>query len=105
MHIETEQQEIVVEITQAGLQTELEQGLAEDEVLRPGRHIFRRGGFLARHGLTPDDLPTPGTVRVALNLDRDVFAYFQARATGPDPIPYEARINAALRKVMATEQA
>jgi len=104
MNIKTEQQEIVVEITEEEYQADLKNGLAEDEVLQPGRHLFRRGGFLARHRLTPDEILTPGTVRVALNLDSDVLAYFQARAAKPDAIPYQAQINAALRKAMVSEQ-
>ncbi len=99
MNIKTEQKEIIVEISEEEFQADLVRGLAEDEVLHPGQHRFRRGGFLARHRQTPD------TVRVAINLDSDVLAYFQAQAARPDAIPYEAQINAALRKVMATEQA
>ncbi len=105
MNIKTEQQEIVVDITEEEFQADLERGLAEDEVLQPGRHVFRRGGFLARHRITPDEIPTPGTVRVALNLDSDVFAYFRERATKPDAAPYQAQINAVLREVMVREQA
>ncbi|MBI3959384.1 MAG: hypothetical protein HY328_11315 [Chloroflexi bacterium] len=49
-------QEIVVVETEEEYQAELALGLEEDEVLQPGRHIFRRGGFLARHpGASPTD--------------------------------------------------
>ena len=81
------------------------QGFDEDEVLYPGRHLFRRGGFLARHGLTAETLPTSGQERVTLTLDSDVITYFRERAARPNAAPYQAQINAALREVMIGEQA
>ncbi len=41
--------EIIIEVTQEEYDEQLATGLSEDEVLKPGRHIFRRGGFLERH--------------------------------------------------------
>jgi len=105
MNIKTEQQEIVVDVTEEEFRADLARGLTEDEVLHPGRHIFRRGGFLARHHVTPEETPTPGTVRVALDLDMDVFTYFRERASRPNAAPYQAQINAVLREAMVREQA
>jgi hypothetical protein len=48
-------QEIVLEVTEEEYAADLAHGFQEDEVLRPGRHVFRRGGFLERHGLKPED--------------------------------------------------
>jgi hypothetical protein len=44
-------QEIVVEVSKEEYQVDLASGLQEDEVLKPGCHLFKRGGFLTRHGL------------------------------------------------------
>ena len=41
--------EITVEVTQEEYDEQIASGLTDDEVLKPGRHIFRRGGFLERH--------------------------------------------------------
>ena len=41
--------EIIIEVTPEEYDKQLASGLTEDEVLKPGRHIFRRGGFLERH--------------------------------------------------------
>ena len=41
--------EIIVEVTREEYDEQLASGLTEDEILKPGRHIFRRGGFLERH--------------------------------------------------------
>lgn len=105
MQNKTETQEIVVEVTDEEFQADLERGLTEDEVLHPGRHVFRRGAFLARHRLTPDSIATPGTVRVTLELDTDVYTFFKERAERTEPTSYQAEINAVLREVMVREQA
>lgn len=41
--------EIIIEVTQEEYEEQLASGLTEDEILKPGRHIFRRGGFRERH--------------------------------------------------------
>lgn len=40
---------IIVEVKQEEYDEQIASGLNEDEVLKPGRHIFRRGGFRERH--------------------------------------------------------
>ncbi len=40
---------VEVHISSEEYQSDLHQGLTEDETLSPGRHLFRRGGFLQRH--------------------------------------------------------
>ena len=105
MKNKAEAQEIVVEVTEEEFQADLERGLAEDEVLHPGRHVFRRGGFLARHRATPEDISASEKVNVAIILDRDVFAFFTERAERTDTASYQTEINAALREVMIREQA
>lgn len=54
---------IVVEVTEEEYAADLARGLHEDEVLHPGRHVFKRGGFLARHGLRPEDVTSAKTDR------------------------------------------
>ena len=45
----TPRQTVVVEVSPEEYQADLRRGLAEDETLAPGRHVFRRGAFLRRH--------------------------------------------------------
>lgn len=104
MKNKTEAQEIVVEVTEEEFQADLESGLTEDEVLHPGRHIFRRGGFLARHRATPEEISASGKVNVAILLDSDVLAFFTERAERTDMASYQTEINAALRAVMIRER-
>lgn len=40
----------MVDVAIDDYQADLAKGLQEDETMQPGQHIFRRGGFLQRHG-------------------------------------------------------
>jgi uncharacterized protein (DUF4415 family) len=101
----TKAKEIIVEVTEAEYRRELATGLREDEVLKPGRHKFKRGGFLARHGIKPDQVSSQVKVRVSIDLDLDVLNYFKQRAASPNAAPYQAQINNTLREVMERELA
>lgn len=92
---------ITVEVTEEEYQADLARGLAEDEVLQPGRHTFRRGAFLGRHGLTPEPRSTPAKVRVSIELDQDVLAFVKDHAAEANDAAVATQINALLRTVMA----
>ncbi len=47
--IEDDGETVIIEVSEENYQRDLAAGLAEDEILKPGRHKLRRGGFLARH--------------------------------------------------------
>lgn len=94
-------EKVTIEISEEEYESEFAQGLGEDEVLAPGRHTFQRGGFLARHGIESKPTMVPQQ-RVLLNLDSDVFTYFENRADTADSL--RAQINHILRKIMELEQ-
>ncbi len=71
--------EITIEVTEEEYQADLTRGLAEDEILQPGRHTFRRGGFLARHSAKAEQGATLDKVYVSLDLDQDVFEFVRNR--------------------------
>jgi uncharacterized protein (DUF4415 family) len=96
--------EIIVDVTEKEYRADLARGLQVDEVLQPGRHKFKRGGFLIRHGLKSEQTPGPVKVRISINLDLDVLTYFKRRAAQPNAAPYQTQINNALRAVMEGEQ-
>jgi uncharacterized protein (DUF4415 family) len=97
-------QEIIVEVSEEEYQAELDSGLEEDEVLKPGRHRFVRGGFLARHGLHTSETNGDAKVQVLVNLDLDVLNYFKKQAARPNAPSYQTKINNILRQVMESEQ-
>ncbi len=102
----TPAQTIVVDVSADDYKADLAKGLQEDETLQPGRYIFRRGGFLQRHGdaaLTAQP-PMPTKVRISINIDADILDYFRARAAQPNAAPYQTQINHVLRTIMEQEQ-
>ena len=75
--------EFIIDVTEEEYQADLARGLRDDEVLRPGRHKFIRGGFLKRHGVTPEEVKQwPRTVEVQTRLDLDVYNFFAEQADG-----------------------
>ena len=63
---------IAADVTEEEYRNDLARGLEADEVLLPGCHKFRRGGFLKRHGLVSARLPSPVKVSVFLGSDTDM---------------------------------
>lgn len=96
--------EVVIEVTEEEYQAELARGLEEDEVLHPGKHTFRRGGFLARHGLTPEQITTPVKAHITIDLDLDIVTFFKERAAATKTTSYQTQINYALRMFMEREK-
>ena len=95
---------ITLDVTVEEYQQDLASGLCQDEVLQPGRHTFKRGGFLARHGLQGGGTTTSaGKVRILIDLDHDILDYFQKRARLPNAAPYQSQINKALRELIERE--
>jgi len=47
--IEDDGENVIIEVSEEDYQRDLAAGLDEDEILKPGRHKLKRGGFLARH--------------------------------------------------------
>lgn len=91
---------VKVEVTDEEYQADLVQGLEEDEVLQPGLHTFRRGAFLARHSLTPEQRTTPAKVCISIELDQDLLDFVVERAAKSNDASYETQINEILRAVM-----
>lgn len=96
----TPAQTIVVDVTMDEYKADLAKGLQGDETLQPGRHTFRRGGFLQRHA----ESAAPAKIRISINLDADILDHFKARAAQPNAAPYQTQINNALRAVIEQEQ-
>lgn len=94
--------DIVVEVTPEQFAAQIAEGLSEDETLKPGKHVFRRGGFRARH---PDFDSKNSKVRVTLEIDADVFGYFKKRAEQSTKNSTETEINAELRAAMRRDAA
>ena len=46
---ESDDDVVILEITQQDYEEGLKRGWTDDDMLKPGRYKLRRGGFLARH--------------------------------------------------------
>jgi len=87
---------VTIDVSDADYRREIESGLDQESALKPGRHVFRRGGFKSRHpGFEASK--TPVKVRVNIYLDLDIVNFFKARAKSRDAARYQTQINNALR--------
>lgn len=87
-------------VTEADYQKELAKGLAEDEIMKPGKYRVVPSRFRPKPGET--DLKNC-KVKVTMYIDADVLEYFKKRAEQPNAAPYQTQINNELRKVMESE--
>jgi hypothetical protein len=77
-----------IEVTEEEYRKQLASGLSEDEVFKPGRHKYIRGGFFKRHpNFDPANVKI--TVEVTLSLDREVLRYFEQLAKETNADSYE----------------
>ncbi len=93
---------VTLNVTQADYDAGLAKGIEPEALLKPGRHTGVRGGFLARHNVTPEQVRNaPVKVRITIMLDHDVLEHFKARAAQPGTAPYQTLINQTLRDSLA----
>lgn len=97
-------EDVVIEITEDDYRREVKNGVNESHALKPGRHVFRRGGFKARHP-NFDAKNTTVKVQVNIRLDRDIVEHFKERAKSADAAKYGTEINNALRSLIDAEKA
>lgn len=74
--------QVVIEVTKDDYRRDIRSGVSDERALQAGRHVFRRGGFKARH---PDLDVEKATVKVRVNiyLERDIVDYFKAAPSHP----------------------
>ena len=85
------------EVTSEQYEADLQRGLTDEETLRPGKYLVRRGSFFANH---PELKPVQRTpkARVTMLLDQDIVDAFKRAAADENALPYQSQINLALRK-------
>jgi len=93
----SDNKEVILEVTQEQYDEQLAAGLTDEEILRPGKHVFRRGGFQKRH---PNYSRKESKARINIYIDLDVIDHFRKRAETPNSAPYQTQINAELRATM-----
>ncbi len=96
--------DVVIEVTENDYRREVKSGVNESDALKPGRHVFRRGGFKARHP-NFNAKNTAVKVHVNIRLDRDIVEHFKERAKSAEAAKYETEINNALRSLVDSGKA
>ncbi|HMS43917.1 MAG TPA: BrnA antitoxin family protein [Pyrinomonadaceae bacterium] len=83
-------------VTEEDYKTELEQGLTDDEVMKPGTYKVRRSPWAEK-------LKKAKRVKVSIYLEDEILQYFRARAEQPNAAPYQTQINNELRRIMEND--
>ena len=101
--VEETEKECVIEIKPEDYERDLASGIPEDELLRPGKHKFRR--VPPERLATKEDLhPSNIKVEFQMKLDLDVLKHFQKRAESEEIEALQLLLNENLRAVMESEQ-
>ena len=85
-------EERILEVTQKQYDEAMAKGWTEDDILPPGKHIFRRR--------TRQINPREAKIKMTMFIDYDVLQHFKKRAENPNSAPYQTQINQELRAAM-----
>lgn len=101
--VEETEENCVIEIKQEDYERDLESGIPEDELLRPGKHKFRRVPPELR--ATKADLHLSNTkVEFQMKLDLDVLKHFRNQAESEEIEVLQLLLNEKLRNLMESEK-
>lgn len=87
-------------VTQEKYEADLRRGLTDDETLKPGKYLVRRGRFFDNHPEL-NAMQRTSKTRVTMFLDQDVIEAFKQAAAVENALPYQTQINLALRRYLA----
>jgi uncharacterized protein (DUF4415 family) len=90
-------EERILEVTQEQYDEAMAKGWTEDDILPPGKHIFRRR--------TRTINPREAKIKMTMFIDGDVLQHFKKRAETSNAAPYQTQINQELRAIMERDLA
>lgn len=90
-------EERILEVTQEEYEEAMAKGWTEDDILKPGKHIFRRR--------TRKINPREAKIKMTMFIDGDTLQHFRRRAEKPSAAPYQTQINQELRAAMERDLA
>jgi uncharacterized protein (DUF4415 family) len=95
----TKDRNVVFEISQEEYEEMKAEGYDDDQIFKPGKHIFKR---VPRNRLASkaDLHPSNTKVQITMKIDLDILKYFKARAEKANAAPYQTQMNSELRAVM-----
>jgi uncharacterized protein (DUF4415 family) len=89
--------EYILEVTQEEYDEAMAKGWTEDDILPPGKHIFRRR--------TRTINPREAKIKMTMFIDGDILQHFKKRAETSNAAPYQTQINQELRAIMERDLA
>ena len=90
-------EERILEVTQEQYDEAMAKGWTEDDILPPGKHIFRRR--------TRTINPREAKIKMTMFIDGDILQHFKKRAETSNAAPYQTQINQELRAIMERDLA
>jgi uncharacterized protein (DUF4415 family) len=95
----TKDRKVVFEISQEEYEEMKAEGYDDDEIFKPGKHVFKR---VPRNRLASkaDLHPSNTKVQITMKIDLDILKHFKARAEKANAAPYQTQINSELRVAM-----
>lgn len=100
--VEEKEKETIIEVKQEDYEKDLAAGIPEDELLKPGKHIFRR--VPPERRATKEDLhPSNTKVEFQMKLDLDILNHFQEQTGNKEIESLQKILNRKLRKLMDKE--
>ena len=86
----------VVNVTRTDHEKELASGVAPEDAMKPGRHVFRR--VHPNRVAKPEDLEASNIkLIITMRLDKDIVDFFKSRS---GDVGYQTLINAELRTIV-----
>lgn len=100
--VEENQEGCVIEIKQEDYERDLAAGIPEEELLKPGKHKFRR---VSPERLAKKEDLHPSNIKVEfqMKLDLDILRHFQNRTENGEIESLQLLLNEKLRAVMEDE--
>lgn len=94
-----ENKEVILEVTEEKYNEMKAKGIAEEAILKPGKHVFKR--------VSPDKVFSRKDTKTRINIcvDSDILQHFRKRAENPNSAPYQTQINNELRAIMERDLA
>ncbi len=89
--------EYILEVTQEQYDEAMAKGWTDDDISKPGKHIFRS----RNRKINPAD----AKIKMPMFIDYDVMQHFKKRAEVPNAAPYQTQINQELRAIMERDLA
>ena len=90
-------EERILEITQEEYDEAMAKGWTDDDISKPGKHIFRRR--------TRKINLREAKIKMTMFIDGDILQHFRRRAAAPNAAPYQTQINQELRAAMERDLA